>query len=71
MDNGLSDLDDKAAGGFCAYPNRLDKDRQPDLSGDQSIPGNQGNTLRRRTSGDRSRIGRPGMLALSSGWWRS
>ena len=30
-------LEDKAAGGFCANPNRLDKDRQPDLSGDQYL----------------------------------
>ena len=32
-----SRLDDKAAGGFCANPNRLDKDRQPDLSGEQCL----------------------------------
>ena len=32
-----SGLDDKAAGGFCANPNKLDKDRQPDQSGDQYL----------------------------------
>ena len=32
-----SGLDDKAAGGFCSNPNRLDKDRQPDLSGDRYL----------------------------------
>ena len=32
-----SGIDDKAAGGFCSNPNRLDKDRQPDLSGGQYL----------------------------------
>ena len=30
-------LNDKAAGGSCANPNRLDKDRQPELSGDKYL----------------------------------
>ena len=32
-----SGLDDKGSGGFCSNPNRLDKDRQPDLSKDQYL----------------------------------
>ena len=42
--DGSSLDDDKAVGGFCANLNRLNKDRQLDLSGDQ-LPENQDHPL--------------------------
>ena len=32
-----SGLEDKAAGGFCSNPNRLDKERQPEIMGSKYL----------------------------------